>query len=115
MLATQIKEPPVDSRTRSGPAAAIVLSACLGAFVLGLATVLAQASTTIKQALNWWAPAGPLTGKAGVAVIAWLGCWLLFHMIWRDRDVPFKRVWIGSLVLLGLGFLFTFPPVFEAF
>ena len=49
----------------SGPAMAVVLSASLGVFVTGLATLLASASPGVKAALNWWDPAGPLTGKTG--------------------------------------------------
>ena len=59
----------------SGPAAAAILAAAVGVFVIGLATNLAEVSADLKNALNWWNPAGPLTGKTGVGVIVWLIAW----------------------------------------
>ena len=100
---------------KTGPAGAVILSAGFGSFVLGLTTVLAQASTSVNGLLNWWNPAGPLTGKAGVAVAAWLVVWAVLHFAWRGRDVNFGRLWIASIVLTAIGFMGTFPPVFEAF
>ena len=100
---------------RSGPAAAIVLAACLGAFVLGLTAVLAHASKGIKGFLNWYSATGSLSGKVGVAIIVWLVAWGVLHAMWRDRDVAFRRVFVVSLLLLALGFLGVFPPFFELF
>lgn len=99
----------------SGTGAAIVLSAGIGSAVYGLAVVGASASPSLQQALNWWAPGGPLVGKTSVGVIAWLASWLVLHLAWRRKEVPFRTVWILALALIGLGFLLTFPPVFEAF
>jgi hypothetical protein len=35
--------------------------------------------------------------------------------IWRGREVAWRPVLIATVVLLGLGFLGTFPTFFEAF
>ena len=99
----------------NGPAAAAVLAAGIGCTVLGLATVLAEASEGIRDALNWWHPAGPLAGKTGVGAIAWLISWAVLHMLWRSREVHFGRVWTVAAILVGLGFLMTFPPFFGLF
>ncbi|MBI4546121.1 MAG: hypothetical protein HY703_13055 [Gemmatimonadetes bacterium] len=99
----------------SGPAAAAILSAGLGSLVLGIAVLLAVVSTDIKDFLNWWNPAGPLSGKSGVAVIAWLASWAALHFIWRNREVAIKPIAIAAVILIALGFLGTFPPFFEAF
>lgn len=98
-----------------GPALAAVFSAALGTALIGLATIAAQANVAIKNALNWWDPAGPLTGKTGVGVLAWLLSWLVLHCLWQGRELPFRRLWTCSLVLILIGFLGTFPLVFEAF
>ena len=50
-----------------------------------------------------------------MGVIAWLVTWIVLHIVWKDKDVAFVRVLVGTLVLLALGPLLTFPPVFEAF
>jgi len=99
----------------NGPAAAAILSAGLGSSVIGLMTTGAVISAELKSALNWWSPAGPLTGKTGVGVIAWLvGC-IVLHTLWKDRDMAFFRLLVVTLVLVALGLFLTFPPVFEAF
>lgn len=33
--------------------------------------------------------------------------------MWGGREVNFRRVLTVAIVLLALGFAFTFPPVFE--
>jgi len=105
----------MQERLPNGPAAAAILSAGLGSAVIGLLTTGAVISTGLKSALNWWGPAGPLSGKTGVGVITWLVSWIVLHTLWKDEDVAFVRVLVVTLVLLALGLLMTFPPVFEAF
>lgn len=96
-------------------AAAAVMAAGIGVFVTGLLTTLAEASTALRAALVWSNPVGPLSGKSGFGVLAWVIAWALFHFIWRDKEVNFGRIYIISLVLIGLGWILTFPPVFESF
>jgi len=105
----------MQERLPNGPAAAAILSAGVGSAVIGLMTTGAVISAGLKSALNWWGPAGPLTGKTGVGVIAWLVSWIVLHILWKDEDVALVRVLVVTLVLLALGLLLTFPPVFEAF
>lgn len=102
-------------RIPNGPATAAILSAGVGSTTIGLMTTGAVISTRLESALNWWKPAGPLTGKTGLGVIAWLVTWAVLHILWKDKDVPLVRVFVITLALLALGLLLTFPPVFEAF
>ena len=104
-----------EERVFNGSAAAAIVSAGVGSAVIGLMSTGAAISTGLKSALNWWGPAGPLSGKTGVGVIVWLVSWVVLHASWKDRDVAFTRVLVATLVLLALGLLLTFPPVFEAF
>jgi hypothetical protein len=99
----------------NGPAAATVLAAGVGSAVFGITVVLAVVSVSVKDWLNWWAPAGPLVGKSSVGVLAWLVAWSILCLLWRKREVNFGRVWMIALALIALGFLLTFPPVFESF
>ncbi len=98
----------------NGAFLATVLSAGIGCFVIGFLTVMAVVSSTIKNLLNWWDPAGPLTGKTGMGVIIWILCWILFHFMWQEKELPFKKIWWIALLLIAGGLLMTFPPVFEA-
>ncbi|HXH12169.1 MAG TPA: hypothetical protein VNP04_20685 [Alphaproteobacteria bacterium] len=99
----------------NGAAAAAILAAGIGSFILGLLTTLAAASEAIGKVLAFYSPVGPLSGKTSVAVVIWLAVWGLLHRTWKNRQVNFGPVFIGTLILIALAFLGTFPPVFEAF
>jgi len=103
----------VQFEKNNGPALAAIVAAGLGVLVLGLCTLLAEVSTATNNALNWWPPAGPLVGKTGVAVIAWLVTWAALHLAWRRREVSFRVWWAVALGLILIGFLLTFPPIFQ--
>lgn len=98
-----------------GPAAAAVVAAGFGVFLIGLLTTLAEASKVLKAALAWYGPAGPLTGKTGAGVLVWLILWFILHVAWRNQEANFRRAFLVSMVLVALGWLLTFPLVFEAF
>jgi hypothetical protein len=100
---------------KNGKAAAALLAGGIGAFVMGLVTTLSEASSSFGSALNWYKPAGPLSGKTTVAVIVWLIAWAILGNQWKDKDVDFDKISMIALVLLLLGILGTFPPFFELF
>lgn len=106
---------PANEELPNGPVAAALVAGGLGSAVIGLMTALAEASGTVKNALNWWDPAGPLAGKALVGVIVFVAAWAVLHAIFRGKNVNFARAAAAAYVLLGLGLLLTFPPIFELF
>lgn len=97
----------------NGPALAAIVAASFGVFVLGLCTFLAELSAGILNALNWWPPVGPLAGKTSIAVIAWLVAWAALHPAWGRRELSFRVWWRVALALIVIGFLLTFPPIFQ--
>ena len=99
----------------NGPVAAALVAGGIGATTIGLLTVLAEASAGIKDALNWWSPAGPLTGKSLTGVVVFLVSWIVLHFIFRGKNVNFGRATMVAFILLALGILFTFPPFFVLF
>lgn len=99
----------------TGPAAAAMLAAGIGTFVIGLMTTLAAASPALRSALTWYGPVGPLSGKTGVGLIIWILVWIVLHSMWKNREANLARTFTWSIVLIAAGFLLTFPPVFEAF
>jgi hypothetical protein len=121
MTTSNIQQKPTASITQdmvkvtTGPAAAALISSGIGTLFIGLFTMGAVLSEGLREFLNWWNPAGPLTGKTGLAVILWLASWIVMHTRWKDKESDLGRAFIITLVLIGLGLLFTFPPVFEAF
>lgn len=103
------------ARIATGAAAAAMVASGAGVFVIGLLTTGAVISEELKAALNWWNPAGPLTGKTGLGVIVWLISWYILNRVLRTDDRGLKRAFAVTLILISLGLILTFPPVFEAF
>ena len=105
----------VEAAVTTGPAAAAIISGAIGTFVIGLLTTGSVIFEGLRNALNWWNPAGPLTGKTGVGVIAWLISWALLSTVWKDKDYDLRKAFVITLIIVALGVILTFPPVFEAF
>ncbi|MBE2199143.1 MAG: hypothetical protein IAE79_11065 [Anaerolinea sp.] len=99
----------------TGAAAAAFIAGGIGALTLGLMTTGAVISEGLSNFLNWWNPAGPLTGKTGISILAWLISWAILNHLWKDKDADLAKAFTITLILIGLGFVMTFPPVFEAF
>jgi hypothetical protein len=45
----------------------------------------------------------------------WLVAWVVLHSRWKDRRVDARRVRALTLLLIGLGLVATFPPVWAVF
>lgn len=100
---------------RDGVAAAAMLSAGIGCATIGVCTILSEAFPAVKAFLTWWVPAGPLTGKTGMGVIIWLGSWFFLHTLWAWSEFSFIRIWRWTIFLIVIGWIGTFPLVFELF
>jgi hypothetical protein len=113
------RDTPADSETTEtrieGPPAAGLIAAGIGAVTLGLFVTLAEASTDIKDGLQWNDRVGPLSGKTILAVIAYFGSFLILGLWWRNKNFALRTILIVSGLLVALGLLFTFPPIFQAF
>jgi hypothetical protein len=48
-----------------------------------------------------------------LAVISWLVAWGILHTRWRGRDVAVGHVLRWTFVLVALGVIMTFPPVWS--
>lgn len=98
-----------------GIAAAALVAAGFGAFVLGLFTTLASASSGTADFLRWSDDVGPLAGKTIFAAIAYFGALIVLGALWQRRQIGLRRVlWVAG-ILLVLGLVGTFPTFFEAF
>jgi hypothetical protein len=113
----------------NGPVVAAFLAAGIASFVIGIGVVLNEASATIKSAIGidfnaflqfdknfgFGSGVGPLSGKVGLAIIAFVVSWVLLHLWLRGKEVNFRTGFVAALVLVGLGFALTFPPIFKLF
>lgn len=103
----------VTAQTKLGAASAAFVASGLGCFFIGLFTTLAEISPAVKTALTWSVPVGPLSGKVGVGVILWAISWVILHNLWKDKESDIGKSLTLTLVLFVLGFLLTFPPIFQ--
>ena len=108
-----------DTQTKpNGPGAGGFLAAGVGSLVLGVTVVLNEVNDSISSFLrfdqNWGVGSGvgPLSGKAILATLAFAVTWVILHFVFRGKEVAFGRMLTISLVLVGLGFAMTFPPIF---
>lgn len=103
----------------TGPVAAAFVAAGIAALVLGIFVTLNEFSPAVNGFLKFDANfgigkgVGPLSGKVGMAVIAYALSWIVLHLAWRGKEIDFRRVLLVSLLLVGLGFALTFPPIFK--
>jgi hypothetical protein len=99
----------------NGPAAAALIAAGIGAFVLGLFTTWNEASTGMHDFLEMDKDVGPLSGKTIMAVVAYVVSWgILAPLMWK-RALPWNTILIITAVLIAAGFIGTFPKFFEQF
>ena len=97
----------------NGRGAAAVLAAAIGSFALALLALAGDASRSISATLNFWKPTGPLSGVTDVAILIWLGSWLLLSRRWASRDVNLARTNVISFVMFAAALLITFPPIMD--
>lgn len=99
----------------NGPVAAALIAGGIGSVILGLMTVLTEASSGIKSALAWSPAVGPLIGKSLLGVIAFAVSWMILHFVLRGKNVNFQKVAMIAFILLAVSLVFTFPPFYEMF
>ena len=97
----------------NGPVAAALLAGGIGSAVLGLFTFGAEASEVIKNLLNWYKPVGPLMGKSSLGILAFVLSWVILNSLWKGKETNFNRIATFALVLVVVGLIFTFPPVWS--
>jgi hypothetical protein len=93
----------------NGSAMAAFLSGGIGAFAMGAVVLLNEAG--ICAAPTLYAPAGGVSGRTTLATIVWLVAWVVLHNRWKAREIAPGRVGAVTLILIALGVLGTFPPV----
>ncbi len=101
----------------NGPVAAALLAGGIGCAVLGVVTTMNQASpdSAFSKFLVWSKPVGSLSGKSSLGIIAFLLAWLVLGLLWRRKEVRFKPVSVIAFILLAIGLIGTFPPVWRLF
>jgi high-affinity Fe2+/Pb2+ permease len=52
-------------------------------------------------------------GKSSVAIIAFVLSWLILDYLWKGKETNFNRVATVALILVVVGLILTFPPVWS--
>jgi hypothetical protein len=105
----------LEAERATGPIAAVMVAAGVGALALGILTTLNEASESLNSFLRFSDRVGPLSGKTIIAGAVFFGVWGLLAGIWRRSNPPLRAAAVVSVVLIVLGLVGTFPIFFEAF
>lgn len=99
--------------TTDGATLAAVLAGGIGAFAMGLFVILNEAGLFTAPSL--YGPAGGVSGRTTFAVIVWLAAWAVLHRRWVGREIASGRIFGATLLLIAIGLVFCFPPVWGVF
>jgi hypothetical protein len=100
------------SQKVDGRIAATIIAAGVGCAAFGIAVVLAESISVVKQLLTLSTAVGPLSGKAVAAVVIYPVVWLVLHTALRNAQPKITTVTRWTIVLLTIGLLGTFPPFY---
>jgi hypothetical protein len=98
----------------NGAAWAALLAASIGAAGFGLLTVLSESSHAASKILQWYPPAGSLSGVAICAILIWAAAWVVLHVRWKRQTIQNASMLMAiSFAMVLLALLATFPPFYE--
>jgi hypothetical protein len=92
----------------NGALMAAVLAAGIGSFAMGAVVIIGELGVIIPALYQ---PAGGVSGRTTVAALIWLAGWAVLHNRWKHRELDMRPIQTVTLVLVGMGLLLTFPPV----
>jgi hypothetical protein len=81
----------------------------VGSFAVGLVVVLSEVG--LPLAPNLYPPAGGVSGRTTIAALIWIASWVVLHRRWRHQHIEGGRVTAIAALLILLGLLGVFPPV----
>ncbi len=99
----------------NGGVVAAIVSAGIACAILGSVVVAAAASPAFAKLMNFYSPAGPITGKTTVTTVAYLVIWPNLHYRLRDRHLDLSKAFLFTIFLVAVGLVGTFPPFYQLF
>lgn len=102
-------DPDASRQVPNGSAMAAFLGAGIGAFAMGAVVLLNEAG--LFSAPSVYGPAGGVSGRTTLATVVWLLAWMALHVRWNGRTIEPQRVGTLTVILIALGVVATFPPV----
>lgn len=121
-LAAGSQNPPIGS----GPAAAALISAGFGCFLMMVVHHLSDTSKArekIVWALGSWIPGsrneselwgniGSYTGKETVLLLGWLVSWLLLHFLWKNKNIKSRTIFFWMFAFFVAATAMSWHPLF---
>ena len=116
-MEAQAQQPPAPAAAEkpNGPVAAVLIAAGVGAVVLAILTVWAEASEGFAESLQYSDRVGPLSGKTIWAAVAFVVSWIALGLGLRGRNVGLGKATVLAVLLLVLGYVGTFSEFFMLF
>lgn len=110
----------------TGPAAAALISAGFGSFLMMIFHHLGETSELFDRMLcqiGSWMPGShsndkmygaidSYTGKQTILLIGWLGSWLLLHLIWRKKNIKPRTMFFWMFIFFVAATVMTWHPLF---
>ena len=97
----------------NGAGAAAILGAGIGCGAIGVLAFWGDASASMGKTLNFYNPAGTLSGVTTIGILVWLVAWFALDRMWSGKTVEMMKVNMAAFALLAVGFLLTFPPFMD--
>jgi hypothetical protein len=96
-----------------GFAAATLIAGGFGAGLFGVVTFISERWVSTQKGLTLSSAVGPLSGKIAVALVGWLVVWAILFFAMRGRNVSERVTYWATGVMIAIGLLLTFPPVWK--
>ena len=96
-----------------GFTAATLIGGGFGVALFGVITFISERWISTQAGLTLTTSVGPLSGKATYAVIGWLIGWAILAIVLRNRNVSERATYWITAIMVAVGFLLTFPPVWK--
>jgi hypothetical protein len=110
----------------SGPAAAVFVSAGIGAFGMMVSHHLSDTSKEreafLKVLGNWipgannpdklWGNIGSYAGKETVLLLSWIVSWIVLHQLWKHRQIKANTVFFYFFLLFVAATAMSWHPLF---
>jgi hypothetical protein len=100
---------PTRASGANGAIWAAIMASGIGSFAVGLVVILSEAGLPLAPIL--YPPAGGVSGRTTIAALIWITSWVVLHRRWRHQHIEGGRVAAIAVLLIVLGLLGVFPPV----
>jgi hypothetical protein len=110
----------------SGPAAAALISAGIGSFVMMVTHHLAETSKE-REAIIWqlgswipgshnssklWGNIGSYSGKETMLLVGWLVSWFILHFVWKNKNIKVRTIYFWMFILFVAATAMSWHPLF---